>query len=122
MPTAYCPHATTCPYASCGPAMRQTFLSGGMAIAEEQRREDDVDEEARQLAPAGRCVPEERVRSRRVALEELDDEQPEEPADDGGGEEQLLRPADLRADGLPDEEQQAQDAEGKDYAVDVCLL
>jgi hypothetical protein len=31
MPTAYCPHATICPNASCGPAMRQTFLSGGMA-------------------------------------------------------------------------------------------
>ncbi len=114
MPTAYCPQATICPYASCGPAMRQIFLSGGMAMPEEQRREDDVDEEARELAPAGGRVSDERVAPRRVALEDLDDEQPQEPADDRGGEEQLLGPADLGPHGLPDEEEQAQGAEGKD--------
>ena len=26
-PTTYCPHATTCPYASCGPARRPNFCS-----------------------------------------------------------------------------------------------
>ena len=54
-PTTYCPQATTCPYASCGPACRQIFFYSRNFHAKEQTREDHVDENSGQLAPA--CRP-----------------------------------------------------------------